>query len=48
MSHVGDVGLMTGRQTFGLNPAYVKADLNLFLLPDMDQQRDNTGMPISG
>ncbi|XP_053375253.1 nonsense-mediated mRNA decay factor SMG9-like [Mercenaria mercenaria] len=36
----GDVNMTTGRQTFGLNPAFVKSDLNLFVLPCMDGRKD--------
>ncbi|KAL4223285.1 smg-9 [Mactra antiquata] len=38
----GDVTMTTGRQTFGLNPTFVKSDLNLFLLPFMDSRPDSS------
>lgn len=40
---LGDVTMTTGRQTFGLNPTFVKSDLNLFLLPCMDAKPDTQG-----
>ncbi|XP_052801147.1 nonsense-mediated mRNA decay factor SMG9-like [Mya arenaria] len=38
----GDVGILTGRQSFGLNPSHLKTNQNLFLLPQMDKQKDNS------
>lgn len=40
MKMKGDVTMVTGRQTFGLNPAFIKSDLNLFILPNMDERKD--------
>lgn len=37
----GDVTMTTGRETFGLNPAFIKTDLNLFVLPSMDDRKDS-------
>jgi len=31
---------------FGLNPSFVKSDLNLFLLPHMDKKKHNQGKVI--
>ena len=38
--------MTTGRQMFGLNPSFVKSDLNLFLLPHMDKKKHNQGKVI--
>ena len=44
INFVGDVTMTTGRQTFGLNPAFIKSDLNLFVLPYMDGKKDTEGL----
>ncbi|XP_052242507.1 nonsense-mediated mRNA decay factor SMG9-like isoform X2 [Dreissena polymorpha] len=39
----GDVAMTTGRQSFSLNPAFVKSELNMFLLPRFDaNKREST------
>lgn len=43
----GDVSMSTGRETFCLNPAFIKSSMNLFLLPHMDQGQESADSLMS-